>query len=53
MAHFDIPQLKHKDSNQFFIIAGTCAIEGEDMALRIAENLVSITDTYKIHYIFF
>lgn len=52
MAHFDIPKLKHPDSNQFFLIAGPCAIEGEDMALRIAENLVSITDTYKIPYIF-
>ena len=52
MANFDIPQLKHQDSNQFFLIAGPCAIEGEDMALRIAENLVSITDTYKIPYIF-
>ena len=44
--------LKHTDSNNFFLIAGPCAIEGEDMALRIAENIIKITDNLKIPYIF-
>ncbi|MGX1024241.1 3-deoxy-8-phosphooctulonate synthase [Psychroflexus sp. MBR-150] len=45
-------KLKHTDSNNFFLIAGPCAIEGEDMALRIAEKVVSITDKLNIPYIF-
>lgn len=47
-----IPQLKHIDAHNFFLLAGPCAIEGEDMALRIAEKVVRITDDLKIPYIF-
>lgn len=48
----EIPKLKHTDSNQFFLLAGPCSIEGEDMALRIAEKVVKITDFLKIPYVF-
>ncbi len=48
----DIPKLKHTNSNNFFLLAGPCAIEGEDMALRIAETVLKITDTLDIPYIF-
>ena len=47
-----IPQLKHTDSNNFFLLSGPCAIEGEEMALRIAEKIVSVTDRLKIPYVF-
>lgn len=47
-----IPQLKHAHSDQFFLLAGPCAIEGEEMAMQIAEKIVTITDTLKIPYIF-
>ncbi|TFG74372.1 MAG: 3-deoxy-8-phosphooctulonate synthase [Flavobacteriales bacterium] len=47
-----IPQLKHLDSNNFFLLSGPCAIEGEDMAMRIAEKIVSVTDRLKIPYVF-
>ena len=47
-----IPHLKHLATNNFFLLAGPCAIEGEDMALRIAERIVSITDRLAIPYIF-
>lgn len=47
-----IPQLKHTNSNNFFLLAGPCAIEGEDMALRIAEKVITITDKLEIPYIF-
>ena len=47
-----IPQIKHTDSNNFFLLAGPCAIEGEDMALRIAEHVVTITSDLKIPYVF-
>lgn len=47
-----IPQIKHTDSNNFFLLAGPCAIEGEEMAMRIAEKVVAITDKLKIPYVF-
>lgn len=47
-----IPRLKHTASNNFFLLAGPCAIEGEDMALRIAEQIVGITDKLNIPYVF-
>ncbi|MBD0830562.1 3-deoxy-8-phosphooctulonate synthase [Aestuariibaculum sediminum] len=48
----EIPNIKHTDSNNFFLLCGPCAIEGEDMALRIAEKVVSITDKLEIPYVF-
>ena len=48
----DIPKLKHTDSGNFFLLAGPCAIEGETMALQIAEKVCAITESLKIPYIF-
>lgn len=48
----NIPQIKHLNSGNFFVLAGPCAIEGEEMALRIAEELVRITDKLEIPYVF-
>ncbi|MEO1011142.1 MAG: 3-deoxy-8-phosphooctulonate synthase [Bacteroidota bacterium] len=47
-----IPQLQHAGSNNFFLLSGPCAIEGEEMALRIAEQIVKVTDQLQIPYIF-
>jgi len=47
-----IPKIKHTTSNNFFLLAGPCAIEGEEMAMQIAEKIVKITDTLEIPYIF-
>lgn len=47
-----IPKIKHADSDNFYLLAGPCAIESEDMALRIAEKVVEITNKLKIPYIF-
>ncbi|RTE53555.1 3-deoxy-8-phosphooctulonate synthase [Arenibacter aquaticus] len=47
-----VPQIKHTQSNNFFLLCGPCAIEGEDMAMRIAERVVSITDKLNIPYVF-
>lgn len=38
--------------DNFFLMAGPCVIEGEDMALRIAERVVTITNKLGIPYIF-
>ncbi|WBU88449.1 3-deoxy-8-phosphooctulonate synthase [Cellulophaga omnivescoria] len=47
-----IPQIKHTKSDNFFLLSGPCAIEGEDMALRIAEKIITITDKLEIPYVF-
>ncbi|MVZ66973.1 3-deoxy-8-phosphooctulonate synthase [Sphingobacterium sp. DK4209] len=52
MIHTYLPNIKNADSNAFFLMAGPCAIEGEEIALRIAERIVTITDKYNIPYIF-
>ena len=39
-------------SENFFLLAGPCVIEGEEMALRIAERIVRITDKLHIPYVF-
>ena len=41
-----------KKDDMFFLLAGPCVIEGEDMALRIAERVVQITDKLGIPYVF-
>ncbi|MDO4728536.1 MAG: 3-deoxy-8-phosphooctulonate synthase [Bacteroidota bacterium] len=48
----NIPNIKHLNSGNFFVLAGPCAIEGEDMAMKIADKLVNITDKLKIPYVF-
>jgi len=48
----NIPQIKYTNSGNFFVLAGPCAIEGEEMALRIAEKLVTITDNLQIPFVF-
>lgn len=47
-----IPHLRHLDSGNFFLIAGPCAIEGEQMALEIAEAVIKMCDRLSIPYIF-
>ena len=39
-------------TNNFFLLAGPCVIEGEDMAMRIAEHVVKVTERLKIPYVF-
>ncbi|WP_306550230.1 3-deoxy-8-phosphooctulonate synthase [Daejeonella sp.] len=47
-----IPQIKHTESGNFFLMAGPCVIENEEIAFRIAERIVNITDKLKIPLIF-
>ena len=47
-----IPNIKHTNSNNFFLLAGPCAIEGEEMALHIAEHILKVTDKLEIPLIF-
>ena len=47
-----IPRLRHLDSGNFFLMAGPCVIENEEMPLEIAERILNITDRLKIPFIF-
>lgn len=41
-----------KRSDLFFLLAGPCVIEGEEMAMRIAEQVKEVTQRLKIPYVF-
>jgi 2-dehydro-3-deoxyphosphooctonate aldolase (KDO 8-P synthase) len=47
-----IKNIKNLESGNFFLIAGPCAIEGEEMAFQIAEKILEITNKLKIPFIF-
>lgn len=44
--------LKNNPANNFFLLAGPCVIEGEEMAMRIAERISGITRKLQIPYVF-
>lgn len=52
MINLSLNNLKNTDSGNFFLMAGPCAIEGEEIAFQIAERLVGITDRLGIPFIF-
>lgn len=47
-----INYLKSSKTNNFFLLAGPCVIEGEKMALDIAEEIVKTTSELNIPYVF-
>lgn len=48
----DLEYLKNSSSKNFFLLAGPCVIEGEDMALHIAEKVCDIASRLDIPYVF-
>ncbi|MDB3901528.1 3-deoxy-8-phosphooctulonate synthase [Flavobacteriaceae bacterium] len=48
----NIPNIKNIDSDNFFLIAGPCAIEGEEMAFEIAQKIFEITNKLQIPFVF-
>ena len=48
----NIPQLKHTASENFFLMAGPCIVESEQMCMDIAGTVKEITDRLQIPYIF-
>jgi 2-dehydro-3-deoxyphosphooctonate aldolase (KDO 8-P synthase) len=48
----DIPKLKYTNSRNFFLIAGPCVVEDESMPMEIAENILRITESLEIPFIF-
>jgi 2-dehydro-3-deoxyphosphooctonate aldolase (KDO 8-P synthase) len=47
-----IPYLKNLNEGNFFLIAGPCVVESEEMTLTIAERVKQITTDLKIPFIF-
>jgi 2-dehydro-3-deoxyphosphooctonate aldolase (KDO 8-P synthase) len=47
-----VEYLKTVAADNFFLLAGPCVIEGESMAMDIAEKIVEITQSLHIPYIF-
>ncbi len=47
-----IPNIKHTKSGNFFLLAGPCAIESEEMAFTICEKIQEVTDKLEIPFIF-
>lgn len=47
-----IPNIKHTKSGNFFLLAGPCAIESEEMAFTICEQIQKVTNKLEIPFIF-
>lgn len=47
-----IDKLTHNSNCNFFLLAGPCVIEGEEMAMQIAEHVLSATQRLGIPYVF-
>lgn len=47
-----LERINFKESTNFFLLAGPCAIEGKEMAFEIAERIHDITNRLEIPWIF-
>ena len=47
-----IPNIRHRDAGNFFLIAGPCVVESREMTLSIAEKVRDIADRLQLPYIF-
>jgi 2-dehydro-3-deoxyphosphooctonate aldolase (KDO 8-P synthase) len=47
-----IPQIRHAQSGNFFLIAGPCVIENREICFEIAGKVIEITDKLNIPYVF-
>lgn len=47
-----IPNIKHLASGNFFLMAGPCVVESEELCMAVAEKIITITERLQIPYIF-
>lgn len=47
-----IPDIKHIDKNNFFLLAGPCVVESEKVVFETAEKIIKITDQLEIPFVF-
>lgn len=48
----NLPNIHHLDAGNFFLMAGPCVVESEQMVFDIAGRIQEITSKYQIPYIF-
>jgi len=47
-----IPKIQNTQEKNFFLLAGPCVVEGEDVIFEIAEKIAEVTQKLKIPFIF-
>jgi 2-dehydro-3-deoxyphosphooctonate aldolase (KDO 8-P synthase) len=47
-----IPRLRHTDTDNFFLLAGTCVVESEEITFQTAQRLKDITNRLGIPFVF-
>ena len=47
-----LDKIKHQESGNFFLLAGPCVVESEELAMEVAEKMVAITNRLQIPYVF-
>ncbi len=47
-----IQNINYTDSGNFFLLAGPCVVESEEIVMQVAEAVLKISDTLHIPYIF-
>ena len=52
MSPLNITELKNYNNNMFFLIAGPCVIESEELTFSIAKYIKELTSKYQIPFIF-
>jgi len=48
----NLEKLKHTDSGNFFLLAGPCVVESEELLIEVATKVCAITERLKIPYVF-
>ncbi len=48
----NLPLIRNQDSRQFFLIAGPCVVENEELCMQVAETVSGICEKLEIPYIF-
>lgn len=48
----NLNKLKHTDSGNFFLLAGPCVVESEELIFEVAEKVKALSDQFKIPYVF-
>lgn len=51
-AGINIPGIKFKESGNFFLLAGPCVVESEEIVFETAEHLVKLSEKYNIPLVF-
>jgi 2-dehydro-3-deoxyphosphooctonate aldolase (KDO 8-P synthase) len=47
-----IPSIRFGGKEGFLLIAGPCVVEGREMAMRIAEHILTLSEKYHLPYVF-